>query len=58
MRHRCATHLLDAGTAIRTIPRLLGHNRLRTPARSTQVAATTPAATVSPFDALPLPPHP
>ena len=58
LRHRLATHLLEAGTDIRTIQLRLGHNSLRTTALDTHVAATTVAATVSPVDALPLPPHP
>ena len=58
LRHSVATPLLEAGTDIRTIQVRLGHNRLRTTALSTHVAATPVAATGSPFDARPLPPPP
>jgi len=52
LRHSFATHLLEAGTDIRIIQVLLGHNQLSTTALYTQVANTTIAQTASPLDRL------
>ena len=52
LRHCFATHLLEQKVDIRVIQVLLGHNKLETTARYSQVASTTLRAVESPLERL------
>jgi integrase/recombinase XerD len=55
LRHSCATHVLEAGTDMRTMQLWRGHASLRTTAKYRHVSPSTVAATPSPFETLALP---
>ncbi|MEE9185203.1 MAG: tyrosine-type recombinase/integrase, partial [Acidimicrobiia bacterium] len=57
LRHAFATHLLESGTDLHTIQRLLGHNHIGSTMRYLHLAQKNLMGNRSPLDLLDLPPR-